>query len=78
MSQGIIDISDIPEPDEDVRRAEAELERVLMDLSYEEVTDLVTLMLIGREDDADMTLEGVSWTIGDIYQSEEYLTQKNL
>ena len=56
--QGIIDISDIPEPDEDVRRAEAELERVLMDLSYEEVTDLVTLMLIGREDDADMTLEG--------------------
>ena len=56
--QGIIDISDIPEPDEDVRRAEAELERVLMDLSYEEVTDLVTLMLIGREDDADMTLDG--------------------
>ena len=56
--QEIIDISDIPEPDEDVRRAEAELERVLMDLSYEEVTDLVTLMLIGREDDADMTLEG--------------------
>ena len=56
--QGIIDVSDIPEPDEDVRRAEAELERVLMDLSYEEVTDLVTLMLIGREDDADMTLEG--------------------
>ena len=56
--QGLIDISDIPEPDEDVRRAEAELERVLMDLSYEEVTDLVTLMLIGREDDADLTLEG--------------------
>ena len=35
----------------------AGLEKILMDLSYEEVADLVTLMLIGREDDADMTLE---------------------
>lgn len=54
---GMIDITDIQEPNESVRKAEAELEKVLMDLSYEEITDLVTLMLIGRENDADMTLE---------------------
>lgn len=57
MIRGIINIADVSGPDEEVRKAEAELEKILMDLSYEEVADLVTLMLIGREDDADMTLE---------------------
>lgn len=55
--RGIIDITDIQKPDESVRKAEAELEKMLMDLSYEEITDLVTLMLMGRDNDADMTLE---------------------
>ena len=57
MIRGIINIADVSGPDEEVRKAEAELEKILMDLSYEEVADLVTLMLIGREDDADMRLE---------------------
>ena len=57
MIRGIINIADVSGPDEEVRKAEAELEKILMDLSYEDVADLVTLMLIGREDDADMTLE---------------------
>lgn len=55
--KGIIDMSDIPEPNQDVRKAEAALEEVLMSLRYEEVTDLVTLMLIGAGKDADMTLD---------------------
>ena len=54
---GIIDITDISEQDENIRRIEVELEKALEDLSYEEITDLVTLMLIGRDNDADMTLE---------------------
>lgn len=54
---GIIDMSDIPEPNQDVRKARAALEEVLMSLSYEEITDLVTLMLTGADKDADMTLD---------------------
>ena len=50
-------MSDIPEPNQDVRKARAALEEVLMSLSYEEITDLVTLMLIGADKDADMTLD---------------------
>lgn len=55
--EGIINMSDIPEPNQDVRKARAELEEVLTLLSYEEITDLVTLMLIGADKDADMTLD---------------------
>lgn len=56
-SEGIINMSDIPEPNQDVRKARAELKETLMLLSYEEITDLVTLMLIGADRDADMTLD---------------------
>ena len=88
--EGIIDMSDIPEPNQDVRKARAALEEVLMSLSYEEITDLVTLMLIGADKDADMTLDRAErfldyWAYlsdGNLFNSKEsmiaYMMEKRL
>lgn len=65
VEHGIIDFSNIPDVSENAKTSEAalvytaeqELKKFLMALSFETITDVITLMYMGRDGDANMQLQ---------------------